>query len=413
VNSDLPSSHRLYDRNFAFAFLSQIGFVASNTLMAHYGRWIGVLGGDVESVGWIMGIGSMASLILRPWCGQWIDRIGARNMWLIGYFLFGIASLGNLTLTSLSNWIYLWRGLLVIGAAFVFSSSLAYITQVAPAARRTEAIGSLGVAGFIGIMTGPLVGDLLLGENHTVEGFHNLFIGAAIALVVPALLLLGLKTRARDDSQPASVRLVDFIRDVRRYWPGSIVYVQLIFGLCMTVPFVFLTKYVDAAHISIEGISEVGLFFVCYAGWGLTVRISSRKIPERLGRRKMLLFGGLIMAIGQFSYFLVDQQSPWWIVAPALITGTGHALMFHTATSLFVHTFPENSRGVGSAFALMIIDTGMIGGAPIMGWMAARYGYNSMFAAVGVAVLSSVVVYSWASIPVWKEQLRLAQVKAD
>jgi MFS family permease len=377
--------------------------------MAHYGRWISALGGDIETVGWIMGTGALASLVLRPWCGQWIDRIGARNMWLLGYLIFGTASLGNLMLSGLNNWIYLWRGLLAIGAAFVFSSSLAYITQTAPASRRTEAIGSLGVAGFIGIMTGPLIGDLLLGDNHTVARFHILFIGGAAALVIPALLLLGLKIPPKNPEHHVSIRLKDFVRDVRRFWPGSIVYVQLVFGLCMTVPFVFFTKYVDEIELSIPSLSVVGLFFVCYAGWGLTVRILSRKIPDRWGRRKMLLFGAIVMASGQFTYLLVDKGHAWFVIVPALITGMGHALMFHTSTSLFVQTFPERSRGVGSAFALMIVDTGMIGGAPAIGWIAGRFGYNTMFVTVGAAVISAIVVYSVASIPVWKERFRLSQ----
>lgn len=405
MNQPPEISRPLYDRNFVFAFLSQVGFVTANTLMAHYARWIGVLGGDVEAAGWIMGTGSLASLVLRPWIGQWIDRIGARNMWFLGYLIFAGASLGNLTMTGLTNWIYVWRGLLTIGAAFVFSSSLAYITQAAPVQRRTEAIGSLGLAGFIGIMTGPLVGDLLLGQEsheHTVASFHVMFIGAAVALVVPSLLLLGLKVPATDRSQKSSLKIAQFVRDVRQYWPGSIVYVQVVFGLCMTVPFVFLTKFVDESGLSTDGLSEVGLFFVCYAGWGLLVRFLSRRIPDRWGRRKMLLFGAIVMASGQFSYLFVDKAHSWLLIAPALITGAGHALMFHTATSLFVQTFPETSRGVGSAFALMVVDTGMIGGAPAMGWIAARFGYNAMFVTVGLFVLSAFAVYLLASLSVWK-----------
>ena len=46
---------RLYGRTFVIAILSQMGFVLGNTLMAHYGRWIEHLGGDVGNVGSIMG----------------------------------------------------------------------------------------------------------------------------------------------------------------------------------------------------------------------------------------------------------------------------------------------------------------------------------------------------------------------
>ena len=60
----------LYDRYFAAAIFNQACFVVANLLMAHYARWIAFLGGGVREVGWIMGVGSIAGLALRPWMGQ-------------------------------------------------------------------------------------------------------------------------------------------------------------------------------------------------------------------------------------------------------------------------------------------------------------------------------------------------------
>ncbi len=74
-----PYSDRLYDRSFFAAFASMVSFVMGNALMAHYARWISWLGGDVDRIGWIMGTGAIAGLLLRPWLGQWINRVGART----------------------------------------------------------------------------------------------------------------------------------------------------------------------------------------------------------------------------------------------------------------------------------------------------------------------------------------------
>lgn len=401
------SSSRLYNRTFAFAFFSQIGFVLSNTLMAHYARWIDFLGGDVNQVGWIMGAGSIMGLVMRPWMGQWIDRIGARNMWLLGYALFAIGSLLNLVLTDLGPMIYVCRSFLVLGPAIVFSASLAFITHHAPPERRTEAIGSLGVAGFTGMILGPFLGDVILAGERSHASFVLLFTTAAGSLLLPAILLLfiqPLPTEARG----ASVDIREFVRTLRRYWPGTIFTIQVVFGLCMTVPFIFLTKYIDETGIRIPGVSEVGLFFLCYAGWGLTVRIISRRIPERLGRRKMLLVGTLIMGMGMLLFLVVDAAHPWRLALPALVCGTGHAMVFHTSTSLFIEPFPNESRGAGSALSLMALDVGMIGGAPLMGMIAQRFGYNAMFPTIAVMCFTAATVYAVASIPVWRQRLREA-----
>ena len=401
---------RLYDRSFAFAFFSQIGFVLANTLMAHYARWIDFLGGDVEKVGFIMGAGSVVGLFLRPWIGQCIDRIGARNVWFLGYLIFGTGAAANLGLSELGFGIYFCRSLLVLGAAFVFSSSLAYITHHAPPDRRTEAIGILGVGGFIGMILGPALGDLILGETRNYENFQTLFYVTEASLAIPALLLFFLEPPVAETRQ-SSVRLTDFFRTIRRCWPGAIVLVVATFGLCMAIPFIFLAKFIDEVGISIPGVSEMGLFFICYAGWGLTVRISSRKIPDRLGRRKMLLVGCAVMGSGMFLFPWVDAEHPWRLAAPALLCGTGHALMFHTATSLFLHTFPSEVRGAGSALSLMVLDVGSIAGAPVLGCIAFHFGYDWLFRSVGTMCFASGAVYGITSIPVWKTRALAAEAE--
>lgn len=402
----------LYDRSFACAFFSQIGFVLANTLMAHYARWIDFLGGDVEQVGFIMGAGSVVGLFLRPWIGQCIDRIGARNVWFLGYVVFGVGAAANLSLSELGFGVYFCRSLLVLGAAFVFSSSLAYITHHAPPERRTEAIGILGVGGFIGMILGPVLGDLILGESRTNENFQTLFFVTVASLAVPALLLFFLEPPAAETRQ-SSARLSDFFRTIIRCWPGAIVLVVATFGLCMSIPFIFLAKYIDEVGLSIPGVSEMGLFFICYAGWGLTVRISSRKIPDRLGRRKMLLVGCAVMGSGMFLFPWVDAEHPWRLAAPALLCGTGHALMFHTATSLFLHTFPSQVRGVGSALSLMVLDVGMIVGAPVLGYVAFHFGYDWLFRSVGLTCFVTGGLYAYSSVPVWKARLETAVAESS
>lgn len=410
-DDDSTSSEVLYNRTFAIAFFSQLGFVISNTLTTHYARWIGFLGGDVLAVGEIMGAGSVAGLVVRPWIGQWIDRVGARTTWLLGYALFAVGNLSNLLLTELGPWIYLCRSILVVGASLVFSSSLAYITHHAPASRRTEAIGILGVAGFTGIVIGPFLGDLILSGERTRDDFTLLFCLGAGVLLIPSFLLT-LLPRPESETRSKSRRLVDFIRITRKHWPGSIAIVQAVFGLCMAVPFVFMTKYIDDTGLQDAGFSKVSLFFMCYAGWGLVLRILSRRIPELYGRRKMLLCGASIMGFGMLSFLLVNPQQPTMIVVPALLCGSGHALMFHTGTSLFLHTFPPEVRGVGSALSLMTMDIGMIGGAPILGWLADSFGYGELFIAVGVCSFVSAIIYAITSIPVWRSRAGNATVES-
>ena len=410
IADDALRTGRLYDGNFVLAIVAQTMFTLANTLMAHYNRWIEFLEGNLVQIGWIMGVGSIVAPLLRPWMGLLMNRIGARATWNLGFIIFGIGSLGNLWVTELGWAIYALRSCLVVGAAVVFSSSLTYITLTTPVRRRTEAIGILGAGGFLGMLLGPLLGDLILGGgNRTASDFNVLFSVTTLAVVLPGLLVFSLRGPSLKP-QKSSLRIGEFVRTIWVYWPGTILLCCFAFGVCMTVPFAFLASYVDQLKLQIPGLSVVGLYFGCYAGWGLTVRVGMRRLPDQIGRRKVLIAGMLTMAAGMFCFALVSAAHPWRLAIPALLCGTGHALIFHTMASLALESFPQEVRGSGSSLSLIMLDIGMIAGAPILGRIADSYGFPWMYSSIGLICLSVALVYVYSSLPVWRSRRRLALV---
>lgn len=387
----LDSSERLYDRNFVIAFISQTCFVAANTLMAHYARWIEFLGGDLRQVGFIMGGSATAGLILRPWTAQWINRWGSRNLWISGYLLFIVASLSNLLITEVGPTIYFARSGLLLAGAIVFASGLTYISQIAPEHRRTEAIGILGIGGFLGMLMGPVMGDYFLAER-TRENFTTLFAVAASANVFSIIGLTLVRT-PNHHSANTSLRLSAFFKIVKEHWPGSILAVDFAFGICMTGPFIFVASFIDHSSLAIGDHSVIGLFFLGYAGLAILVRLLSRRLPDRVGPSRVLLAGIAFMSIGMLSFALVTAENTWLILVPAALSGIGHSLMFHTMTSITLAHFPSKLRGTGSALALMMLDLGTIVGAPILGWIGEAYEYPVLFACIGLTCFGSGLIF--------------------
>ena len=392
----MHQTDRLYDRNFLIAFLSQTCFVCANTLMAHYARWIEFLGGDLRQVGLVMGGSATLGLLLRPWMAQWINRMGARVMWLLGYTVFAAASVANLFLSDVGVMIYVARSGLLLGAAIVFASGLTYVSQTSPDHRRTEAIGVFGIGGFLGMLLGPLMGDLFLADRERAN-FVALFLVAAAANVLPAMGVFLLRDSDRQ-GRGSSVRLKEFVRVVRRHWPGLILLVDFAFGVCMTAPFIFVASFIDHASLHLKHVSVIGLFFFCYAGLGIVVRLWSRRLPDRIGARRVLLVGMCFMSLGMLSFGWVTADRVWLIMVPAFLAGIGHSLMFHTMTSLTLENFPSEVRGTGSALALMMLDLGTIAGAPALGLIGERYGYAALFATIGLLCLSVGVAYAASRI---------------
>jgi len=263
----------------------------------------------------------------------------------------------------------------------------------------------LGVAGFLGIIFGPLWAELTLSAERTRGEFETIFIISACMLIVPLVLLMFLK-RPPTESRSGSMDLAEFIRIAKQHWPGTIFLVQATFGLCMTIPFVFLTKFIDDARLQSEGFSLASLFFIVYATWGLTLRLILRRAPERFGRRKILLLGSVIMGLGMLSFFLVDAEHAVRIVIPAFLCGTGHSLMYHTCTALLIESFPDEARGVGSALSMIAMDLGMITGSQALGEIAFRFSYGALFSTVAVLSFGAGILYTLVSIPVWQQRAR-------
>lgn len=390
-------AERLYDFSFFLVFISQTLFVIANSLLAHYSRWIEYLGGDLSQIGWITGVGSLAGLLLRPWLAQLINRFGAKQMWLVGYAIFSLAALANCLLVDLNPVIYFIRAASFFGAAVVFASSLTYVSQIAPDHRRTEAIGILGVGGFLGMMVGPYLGDIfLVAELRDRQQFINVFWVSALANVIPAILLLLVRPSA-PRTEVHSLRLSEFFRTIRRHWPGAILLVDLAFGACMTVPFVFVASFIDVAPLDLGSLSELGVFFFLYAGAGISLRVTLRRLPERIGAVRILVAGMLCMSLGMFSFCLATPERAYWLVVPALLCGFGHGLVFHTMTSLTIRPFPSEVRGTGSALALMMLDAGTLIGAPVLGLIGKHFGYPALFCTLGVGTMLSVFVFLWAA----------------
>ena len=392
--------NRLYDRSFLLAFLSQVLFVPANAALVHYAEWVQFLyPGDEDKalleLGYITSFGAIVGFVTRPWLGQLVNRLGARTIWMIGYLLFIAGFMGNLMLDDVNWVIYSLRGIMFLGVASIFTSSITYITLTTPESRRTEAIGILGVGGFIGFLIGPMIGDMILGTNPGLVEFEQFFWMGSVC-VMASMSLLFFMPSPPGNVQAGSLSLKQFIRTCRTYWPGSIIYVNIAFGLSMTVPLHLLKKFVLDNELNGVMVGELGfitIFYLVYAGWGMTIRILLKNAPDRIGRRKILCVGVISMVLGYCGYCTISVGNMWMVLVPALLCGTGHGLTYHCMTALSIQTFPSENRGTGSALALMAFDCGILVGMPVMARLVVWQGYNAMFLTVAATITIISAIY--------------------
>ncbi|HEX6984323.1 MAG TPA: MFS transporter [Planctomycetaceae bacterium] len=389
-----PADDSGYPAAFWIAYVANVAVVTANALTFRFAELVGHLGGRESTAGLIIGVATAAALLSRLYLGQAIDRYGVRRLWVISSVLF-VAGGGLLTAAeSLSPLLHVARSLFAIGLAGIFTCSNVHVQGLVPAHRRTEAIGSLGSGGFVGMMLGTALGDAIFHAFSGQVRFTALF-GVSTLLGVLHVALVLFVTRRDRHVPPAETPAVH--RLVARHWPGNVILVAFAMGLMLAVTTVFLTRF--ATH---RGLSGLGPFFVAYAGSAFAFRLASRGWSRTVGRHRMILLGLAGHAAAMLILPFVTTE--WMFAVPALFGGFGHALLFPAVISLGSEAFPREYRGTGTTIVMGFFDVGTFVSAPLLGGIIDGFdgtGFTPMFlfAASVAVVVAAVYLLTTARTP--------------
>ncbi len=395
------SAIRLYGIDFWLAFLANLLVVTANTLTFRFADFVQSLGGTAADAGFIIGVGTGVSVLLRIWIGRFVDQQGPRLIWILSAAALAVGCLGFMPLRSLGVPIYLIRVIYHCGIGGVFSCSVIHLCTGTPIERRAELIGTLGTSGFLGMMLGPQIGDWIF-QSELLAG-HTFLAMFAISAAMDLAYLLLVVYLTRNSERPAAHEPPPLGRMLVQYWPGTVVAVAMMMGMALTVPATFLTLFRD-----VKGLEGIGKFFWCYAPTAIVMRLAGRRWPEQLGRRKSALIGLTVVAMSLFLYVQVETE--WDLAWSAIAAGTGQALLFPAVTTLGAESFPERYRATGTTLILSFIDLGALCGAPILGLIIDHAGFNAMFYTAATTVTVTAVAFA---ISAALRSYRANQIRTD
>ncbi|MBL8849715.1 MAG: MFS transporter [Planctomycetaceae bacterium] len=374
----------IYDRRFWLAYTANLLLVVGNSLTFRFAEFVQFLDGGEAVTGQIVRAGLLGSLVVRLVLGQAIDGAGVRRVWILSTLCFIGGCALFIRIDELGPLIYVARVLFMAGMSSMFACSIYHAQSQVPAHRRTEVIGSLGTSGFIGMIAGTQLGDLLF-YNMADRGrlFVTLFC-ITVGVGIGYLALITQVTRGERERPPAIGPGIH--RLVLRYWPGPVVLVALTMGAGFTVTTVFLTRFATA-----NGLHGIGTFFVGYAMTAFVFRWVSRSWSVAIGRHRVILLGLTGHVIGYLLLIPVDQS--WEFILPSVLHGFGHALLFPCVVSLGAGAFPSEYRGTGTSIILAFVDLGTMLSAPLLGSIIEESGFTRMYVLMTCITLATGVVY--------------------
>jgi predicted MFS family arabinose efflux permease len=342
---------------------------------------------DSLGVGVAIASFSIAALVMRPIVGWASDRFGRRPLLVGGSLLNVAALLLHLAATDLPLFIAA-RSLLGIAEGFYLVAAIAAGSDLAPPSRRGEAISFLTLSLYLGVATGPPIGEAVIGQ----ASYPGVWLAAAFVAVV-AVVLSWITPETVPDTDPDEPRRRRLIHPAGLF-PGLII----LLGLWGMAGFLtFLPLY--ARQIGLGG---AGAPLALYALIVVALRVVGARIPDRYGAIRVSGGALALSAVGLTLIGLVPT-------AIGLIVGTcvfaaGVAFTMPALLTMTVARVPPAERGTVVGTTTVFLDLAF-GLAPVgLGSIADRAGYGTTFLVSAVlAAAASVLLVAWgrsrASVP--------------
>jgi MFS family permease len=327
------------------------------------------LGGSEAVVGATMGTSGLASMLFLPVVAVTIDRWGARRFLLAGTAGMTIASLSFLTIDRIGPALFALRVLQGVSFAAAFTAATTFAAELAPRARRAQALGIFGLSTLLTHAIAPGVGEEIIRRG----GFRPLFLLTAGFTVVVGVLAFGLPRRrpghGAHGTPPAPA--VD-----RLQWvvAATMTLAGMGFGSVIT----FVPTFVRGA-----GLGRVGVFFAAYTATAILTRVVGAGLSDSLGRRRVIL--PTLLGLATSIAILSTARSVPVLIFAGAVFGCAQGISYPTLHAFIVDLAPEAHVGRAQALFNGAFNLGVTSSSFLFGVVAERWGYRSMFVAASLA----------------------------
>ena len=291
------------------------------------------------------------------------------------------------------------RAVSTMASAAVMTTIAVFAALMAPPQRRAESIGTIGMAGFLGMIAGPTLGDWIFAGSGGSMAPYRVFFSASALCSLLACVVVGLTTMptgagvgkvaatAVDDADQIGFHRPSQVRIMLDHWPGMILLIGVVFSMAFCLQSMFLERLAEA-----RGFKDIKLFFLVYGPTALVLRVVFRRLPQQIGRTRTLVVGMLLLATGQFALRNVEVQ--YQLLLPGILMGAGHSFIFPSMVDLAAERLPLALRGTGTSMILGAGDFGMLIGFAGLGAIIDAYGFDTAITVLASTVLAAAVIFA-------------------
>lgn len=362
------------------------------------------------TIGLLLSYASFAlAFFIRPFGGVIFshigDRIGRKKTLVLTLSLMGIATFGMGLLPTYQA-VGIWAPILLITLRLVqglgiggeWGGALLLAVEYAPDEKR----GLFGAIPQMGVTIGMLLGTIALSIMTLLPENAFMTWGWRVPFIISALLVIfGLWIRKGIDETPSfkkvqesgEVPKLPIIETLKNYWREVIIAVGA--KVVETAPFYIFSTFVVSYATSNLGFSRTAtLTAVMIATVITTILIPIMgNLSDKIGRKKLYIFGTIGMAIFAFPYFWMLQQKSVLLLMIATVIGLGIIWAPITAVlgTMFSEIFDAKIRYTGITLGYQI-GAALAGGTAPLVATALLSKFNNSYVPVAIYIIFTAVL---------------------
>ena len=371
----MGKKEKLWNKNFIIACVANFLIACSfNLLMPAIPLYLSEeLGVAHSQIGIVLSSYAIALLVIRPFCGYWVDTYSRKPLFLLGLSCFIAIFVGYYFALTVTFFVVLrFIHGMFWGLTTVSSNTVAI--DIIPPSRRAEGIGYYGVNTNIAMATAPFVAVYL----YNAEGFHFLITCALVMGVLSILAVSLIKVPVReeiDQIPPVSLDRFLLIKGI------PILFNQLFLSFGWGTLIAFAVLYGNET-----GVHNPGLFFLFLAGGIILSRVTSGKFVDK-GHIHKVMAVALILIAGGFTSFAL-LHSIYAFCISAFFIGLGYGTLFPALQTIYINMAPGYKRGTANSTYLTGFDIGIGLGMLVGAVLAEHFDFSVMYlVTAGISVV--------------------------
>jgi len=357
----------MWNKDFIFLiasnFLMYITYYAVLSALPIY--LVSDLHATKSQVGVVVGAYTIASVLVRPFSGFTLDRFGRRTIFLLALVIYSFLFAGYLVAISITS-ILLLRFAQGLTWGFTTVSGSTIAVDLIPSSKRGEGVGYFALSTTLGMSVGPVIGLFVCHQWGYVAMFvSGLFISisslaCASAVHLRKRFLVGKRIQLKLDS----------LFDKKSIRPSLNV-------LIIMIPYGGLLSFI-ALYGRELGVQNSSLFFLIFSIGIAAARLTSGKVFDKDGPRRILTLCLILLLIG-FPLLALAKSAVVFYIS-AIIIGFGNGVVFPTFQAMVNNLADARHRGAANSTLYTAVDIGMGFGMIMAGLIAQHISISAIFA---------------------------------